>query len=82
MTRKNDFPEIDPIVNLPDRETVFWLQANRPDDELLPAPGAYYKLACSTVILDRAEIVTRWPDKKHQFVVVKFKGAPMPLLAA
>lgn len=72
MAKNNRFPEIDPRVNLPDREIIYWLQASHPLDEILPPPGACWKLACSTVILDRAEIVTRWADKKHVFVTVKF----------
>lgn len=59
-------------IVLPNRKVIYWLQANFPDDDILPGPGASYKLACSTVVLCRSEILTRWPDRQHVFVTVKF----------
>lgn len=62
---------------LPTDHPIYWLQANHAGDEVLPAPGAYYKLACSTAVFDRADILTRWPDRQHVFVVVRFSPAQM-----
>jgi hypothetical protein len=64
-----------PVFALPTARPIYWLQANHAGDELLPAPGAYYKLACSTAVFERAEILTRWPERQHVFVVVRFSSA-------
>lgn len=57
---------------MPTNHPIYWLQANHKWDDILPAPGAYFKLACCTAILSRAEILTRWPDRDHVFVTVQF----------
>lgn len=65
----------DVTVSLPTNRPIYWLQANHAGDELLPAPGTYYKLACSTLVFERAEILTHWPEHQHVFVVVRFSPA-------
>lgn len=65
----------DVSVSLPTNDPIYWLQANHPGDDILPGRGAYYKLACSTAVFDRAEIITRWPERNHVFVVVRFDSS-------